>query len=84
MIGFSRVNLAELKRFLSFGPFSKDFFLLLKKGTKDILYHQRDEVTNGRRTVVPSRAVSGVGDVSGLINRPITVSYARSYNYCCN
>ena len=46
-------------RALSFGHFLKDFFLLFELGTKDNFnIIERDEVTNGRRTVVPSRVVS--------------------------
>ena len=51
------VNLAQFARALSFGHFLKDFFFLLLLGTKMTFIIKRDDVTNGRRTVVPSRAV---------------------------
>ena len=41
LIGFSRVNLAQVRRSLSFGHFLKDFFLLLELVMKDIFYQKK-------------------------------------------
>ena len=65
LIGFLHVNLAQFTRSLSFGHFLKDFFHLLELVMKNI-FIKRNDVTNGRRSMVRSWPVlSGVG-VNGL------------------